>query len=194
LHSLNFRQKEKFTQSQALQEGEISDFERAATTFLKSFCSLSSGMFWQVDHHVAVAEGGGESGIENLRTLCTPCHAKETALLRTRLKHKEAAQVMLLSILPPLPLHMHTHSTLTITATHAGLWIHHVLLRSHDRFTDITSTATTTSNLIATPWAIASFGCRHTTATVTATSTAIICIEKEAQWRSELGTYVEPAI
>jgi len=32
------------------------------------------GDFWQADHILAVAEGGGSCGIENLRTLCVPCH------------------------------------------------------------------------------------------------------------------------
>ena len=44
------------------------------------------GMFWQADHILPVSEGGGECSLHNLRTLCTPCHRKETALLRTRLK------------------------------------------------------------------------------------------------------------
>ncbi len=33
------------------------------------------GDFWQADHIRAVAEGGGGCGLENLRTLCVPCHA-----------------------------------------------------------------------------------------------------------------------
>merc|ERR1712216_910828 len=41
---------------------------------------------WQADHKVAVAEGGGGSGLDNLRTLCTPCHAHETEQLFARLK------------------------------------------------------------------------------------------------------------
>ena len=44
------------------------------------------GDFWQADHIKAVAEGGGSCGLENLRTLCTPCHQIETEKLRSRLK------------------------------------------------------------------------------------------------------------
>ncbi len=44
------------------------------------------GDFWQADHIQAVAEGGGGCGLENLRTLCTPCHQIETEKLRGRLK------------------------------------------------------------------------------------------------------------
>jgi HNH endonuclease len=44
------------------------------------------GDFWQVDHKVAVAEGGGNCGLENLRTLCVPCHRDETEKLRVRLR------------------------------------------------------------------------------------------------------------
>lgn len=42
--------------------------------------------FWQADHIVAVAEGGGSCGLENLQTLCTPCHREETNKLRSRLR------------------------------------------------------------------------------------------------------------
>jgi 5-methylcytosine-specific restriction endonuclease McrA len=44
------------------------------------------GDFWQADHIKAVAEGGGGCDLENLRTLCTPCHGIETEKLRGRLK------------------------------------------------------------------------------------------------------------
>lgn len=44
------------------------------------------GDFWQVDHIQAVAEGGGGCGLENLRTLCVPCHVAETEKLRGRLR------------------------------------------------------------------------------------------------------------
>ncbi|KAL7512709.1 hypothetical protein ACHAXN_009750 [Cyclotella atomus] len=42
--------------------------------------------FWQADHIVAVSEGGGGCGIDNLRTLCTTCHSIETEKLHSRLK------------------------------------------------------------------------------------------------------------
>jgi 5-methylcytosine-specific restriction endonuclease McrA len=42
--------------------------------------------FWQADHELAVAEGGGGTGLDNLRTLCTPCHGVETEKLLSRLK------------------------------------------------------------------------------------------------------------
>ena len=42
--------------------------------------------FWQADHELAVAEGGGSTGLDNLRTLCTPCHGGETEKLFARLK------------------------------------------------------------------------------------------------------------
>lgn len=44
------------------------------------------GDFWQADHKLAVAEGGGDAGLENLQTLCVPCHKVETEKLRSRLK------------------------------------------------------------------------------------------------------------
>ena len=40
---------------------------------------------WEVDHKVPVVEGGGECGMDNLRTLCRGCHKRETAALRKRL-------------------------------------------------------------------------------------------------------------
>lgn len=51
---------------------------------------LRFGLGRQADHELAVAEGGGCCGLANLRTLCTPCHRKETAALRLRLRRKVA--------------------------------------------------------------------------------------------------------
>jgi 5-methylcytosine-specific restriction endonuclease McrA len=39
---------------------------------------------WQADHIVPVSEGGGECGLDNIRTLCWKCHRAETAKLAER--------------------------------------------------------------------------------------------------------------
>ncbi len=44
--------------------------------------------WWDADHIVPVIEGGGETGIENFRTLCIPCHQKVTKELRCRMKQR----------------------------------------------------------------------------------------------------------
>lgn len=43
------------------------------------------GSWWEADHIVPVAEGGGQCGPENYRTLCVRCHLSETRALRRRL-------------------------------------------------------------------------------------------------------------
>jgi 5-methylcytosine-specific restriction enzyme A len=43
---------------------------------------------WEADHVVAVMEGGGCCGLENYRTLCIPCHRRETRELRRRLRQQ----------------------------------------------------------------------------------------------------------
>jgi len=45
----------------------------------------NTGHLWQADHIKPVAEGGGECGLDNIRTLCTACHKEATAELRRRL-------------------------------------------------------------------------------------------------------------
>lgn len=40
--------------------------------------------WFDVDHIVPVVEGGGSCGLENLRTLCVPCHQVVTAELAMR--------------------------------------------------------------------------------------------------------------
>jgi 5-methylcytosine-specific restriction endonuclease McrA len=42
-----------------------------------------------------VIEGGGACGIDNLETLCRPCHKQETAKLRKRLAQAKRAQLRL---------------------------------------------------------------------------------------------------
>ena len=53
------------------------------------------GDFWQADHEIPVSEGGGCCSLENIRTLCVPCHRLETEKLRVRLndtKNQTAAK------------------------------------------------------------------------------------------------------
>lgn len=47
--------------------------------------------FWEADHVVPVVEGGGLCGLENLRTLCRPCHRAATGALRARIAASRAA-------------------------------------------------------------------------------------------------------
>ena len=51
---------------------------------MKSITSRRS--LWDADHIRPVAEGGGQCDLDNLRTLCLPCHREVTAQLRLRLK------------------------------------------------------------------------------------------------------------
>ena len=44
---------------------------------------------WDADHIRPVAEGGGQCDLDNLRTLCLPCHREVTAELRRRLRGKD---------------------------------------------------------------------------------------------------------
>lgn len=62
-------------------------FARAILCTLHHFFACT-----QADHELAVAEGGGACGLGNLRTLCTPCHQRETAALRQRLKRRADAR------------------------------------------------------------------------------------------------------
>jgi len=50
------------------------------------------GQFWQADHINPVAEGGGECGLENYRTLCVPCHRDVTRQLMSRLKKQNTTK------------------------------------------------------------------------------------------------------
>ena len=51
---------------------------------MKSITSRRS--LWDADHIRPVAEGGGQCDLDNLRTLCLPCHREATAQLRLRLR------------------------------------------------------------------------------------------------------------
>jgi hypothetical protein len=51
-----------------------------------SHCGLDcAAVGWEAHHKAAVAEGGGQCGLDNYETVCYRCHAKETGALRKRL-------------------------------------------------------------------------------------------------------------
>ncbi len=45
-----------------------------------------SRTWWEADHIVAIAEGGGLGGLETYQTLCYKCHQQKTIDMRHRLK------------------------------------------------------------------------------------------------------------
>jgi len=54
---------------------------------------FNRGHLWEMDHIRPVSEGGGLCGLDNLRTLCVPCHRDETAdLARRRVAEKQRAK------------------------------------------------------------------------------------------------------
>jgi 5-methylcytosine-specific restriction protein A len=60
---------------------------RAAGLSLYGMKSITSRRsLWDADHILPVAEGGGQCDLDNLRTLCLPCHREVTAQLRLRLR------------------------------------------------------------------------------------------------------------
>jgi 5-methylcytosine-specific restriction protein A len=55
--------------------------------------SRGTGHLWQADHIKPVVEGGGECALDNIRTLCTPCHRETTkALAARRAEERKAAK------------------------------------------------------------------------------------------------------
>ena len=68
--------------------------EKAINELVKS---ATAGKAWQADHVIPVYGGGGQCDVDNLRTLCTPCHrevtsaqAKERAAARRATKKSAA--------------------------------------------------------------------------------------------------------
>lgn len=47
--------------------------------------------WWEADHILPLAEGGNDT-LDNLRTLCIPCHRRETAKLQKRLAKQNRLQ------------------------------------------------------------------------------------------------------
>lgn len=48
---------------------------------------------WEMNHKQAVAEGGEIWGLENVETLCIPCHQEHTKMLRKRLAWRGKGKV-----------------------------------------------------------------------------------------------------
>ncbi len=64
---------------------------RAAGLSLYGMKSITSRRsLWDADHILPVAEGGGQCDLDNLRTLCLPCHRELTAQLHLRLRTTRA--------------------------------------------------------------------------------------------------------
>lgn len=75
-------------------------------TLLKALGFVPSKSLWEADHTVPVVEGGGvrvgmtrEEVLAGLRTLCCPCHRRETAALagRRAARRREAVQPALIA-------------------------------------------------------------------------------------------------
>lgn len=59
-------------------------WSRDAEALLRGLGFIPGRSFWEMDHVVPVVEGGGGCGLDGLRTLCCPCHRRETAALARR--------------------------------------------------------------------------------------------------------------
>jgi 5-methylcytosine-specific restriction endonuclease McrA len=60
---------------------------RAAGLSLYGMKTITSRRsLWDADHILPVVEGGGQCDLDNIRTLCLPCHREVTAQLRLRLR------------------------------------------------------------------------------------------------------------
>jgi len=51
---------------------------------IKNEMGFTADHFWEMDHILPVVEGGGLCGMDNLQTLCVPCHRAETKELAAR--------------------------------------------------------------------------------------------------------------
>ena len=47
------------------------------------------GGLWDADHIVAVKDGGGDCGLDNIRTLCIQCHKTNTSMQRKKWAKKK---------------------------------------------------------------------------------------------------------
>jgi 5-methylcytosine-specific restriction protein A len=70
------------------QRGKLHQARRIERIFISNGWPGLQRSWWEADHIKPVCQGGGECGLENYRTLCVPCHKKETAKLRKQISIK----------------------------------------------------------------------------------------------------------
>src|ERR1700730_19274471 len=56
--------------------------------------------WWDADHIIPVIEGGGECGLDNLRTLCIPCHQQVTREHHARESRRRKEEKIQAVVLP----------------------------------------------------------------------------------------------
>lgn len=84
---------ERDSRGNAISREEFEKRKAAWEVERKAFADKYPGVFssnhhWEADHIIPVAEGGGSCGLDNLRTLCKSCHAKESGALRKRINKR----------------------------------------------------------------------------------------------------------
>ena len=83
------------TEQARLQALMASPYSTASERLKRMLTNPKEGDFWEADHIVPVAEGGGETSLNNFQTLCVPCHKKKTkeqAAGKTKRQRAEAAE------------------------------------------------------------------------------------------------------
>lgn len=56
---------------------------------------IAEGLFWHADHIRGVVEGGGLCTLDNLTTLCVPCHVEKTSSdAHERAQRRKAAKAV----------------------------------------------------------------------------------------------------
>jgi len=64
----------------------------------KIWIKKHGGGLWDADHIVRVADGGGMCGLDNMRTLCIPCHKIITFSVKNKKKTKKDTSIVNTSI------------------------------------------------------------------------------------------------
>jgi len=70
-------------------KGSRNDYRRTARLEVLEPLGLEAywwrSSWWDMNHRLPVVLGGGGCGLDNLETLCLPCHSRETAILAARI-------------------------------------------------------------------------------------------------------------